>query len=90
MLPHLTVLARLEFPFPSTQELELKAVMAAQHKKGSTASTFNSLLPSSKQRRLEAYKMIPKVQFWLQKGQEVVAWLLACLTSRGRGPGSNL
>lgn len=53
--------------------------MAKKQKKGAAMAQslpFFSLLPASKQRRIEQYKDLPRVKSWLEEGKEVVALLM--------------
>ena len=54
----------------------LKNEMVEKHKKGSRESSFFNLLPSAKQKRIQAYKELPRVQQWLSEGKEVVSCLV--------------
>lgn len=57
------------------EEAALKKAMATRYCKGAESSSFYSLLPASKQRRVDAYKKLDKVQGWMSEGKEVAAWL---------------
>lgn len=56
---------------PGSEEDALKKSMANSHKQASERASFFNLLPSTKKRRIEAYRELPKVQEWLQNGKEV-------------------
>ena len=45
--------------------------MVQKYRQGSESSSFEALLPASKQRRLDAYKALPRVQDWLAIGRVV-------------------
>lgn len=57
------------------QEAQLKAKMASTHKKAGAHASFFSLLPASKQQRVEQYKKLPKIDSWLADGKEVASWM---------------